>query len=263
VTTDPWQGASYEKLSDPQFRWGEKVLERLSLAGTETVLDAGCGTGRLTGLVLERLPRGRVIAVDKSASMLAIARAKLVPQYGARVTLIEADLQTFVAPAPVDAIFSTATFHWVLDHARLFRNLFASLVPGGRLEAQCGGGPNVARLHARAERLMALDDYARYFRDWRQPWTFAEPEVTAARLRAAGFDRVETGLEEQPTTFADAETFREFITTIVLHAHVSCLPEPEGARFIDTLVAEAAHDRPPYTLDYWRLNLRGVRPHPA
>ena len=107
---------------------------------------------------------------------------------------------------------------------------------------------------------MSLDEYARYFREWRQPWTFADPEPTAARLRAAGFDRVETGLEEQPTSFADAETFRDFIATIVLHAHLACLPEPERGRFTGTLVAEAARDNPPFTLDYWRLNLRGVRP---
>ena len=257
--TDRWHGASYERLSDPQFRWGARVLDRLEFGGAETVLDAGCGTGRLTALLLERLPRGRVIAVDRSESMLDTARAKLEPRFGSRLELVRADLQTFVAPRPVDVVFSTATFHWILDHDLLFRNLFASLAPGGRLEAQCGGGPNLLCFHARAAQLMGSERYARHFAGWREPWQFADPAVTADRLRAAGFEEVATGVEEQPTSFADAATFRGFIERIVLHAHLAPLPVALREPFLDALVAQSARDRPPYTLDYWRLNLRGRR----
>ncbi len=256
---DDWNGASYDRLSDPQFRWGLQVLDRLTLAGDETVLDAGCGSGRLTERLAQRLPRGRVLAVDRSASMLAAAAQRLAAHRD-RVRLIEADLQAFVAPEPVDAIFSTATFHWVLDHDRLFRNLFASLAPGGRLVAQCGGGPNVARLHDRACRLMTLPEYAPHFGGWREPWSFQDPDSTAVRMRHAGFVDVVTGLEAQPTPFTDVGRFRDFITTIVLHHHLEPLPESARAGFIDRLVAEAATDVPPFTLDYWRLNLSGRRP---
>ena len=253
-----WHGTSYDRLSDPQFRWGLKVLDRLPLAGDETVLDAGCGSGRLTERLLARLPRGRVIAVDKSASMLAAAAERLAG-HADRVQLVAADLQTFVASAPVSAIFSTATFHWVPDHDRLFRNLFASLAPGGRLVAQCGGGPNIASVVAAAARLMALPEYAPRFAGWQPTWRFEAPEPTAARMRAAGFVDVATSLEHEPTPFADAATFREFLATIVLRDHLAPLPEPLRSRFLDAIVDGAAAAEPPFVLDYWRLNIAGRR----
>ncbi len=139
-----WDAATYHRISEPQVTWGRRVLDRLPLRGDETVLDAGCGTGRLTAELLERLPRGRVLALDNSPAMLAAAREYLAPRFGDRVSFVLADLQELAdrpLPEPVDAIFSTAAFHWVLDHPRLFRGLYRALRPGGRLVAQCGGGP--------------------------------------------------------------------------------------------------------------------------
>jgi SAM-dependent methyltransferase len=86
-----------------------------------------------------------------------------------------------------DAILSTATFHWFLDHDRLFRALAGALRPGGRLVAQCGGAGNIARLHERADRVMHDPRFAPHFTTWQTPWNFADPSTTCARLRAAGF----------------------------------------------------------------------------
>ncbi len=74
-----WDGATYDRVSTPQARWGRAVLERLELEGDETVVDAGCGTGRVTEELLARLPRGRVVALDASPSMLEQAQARLAP----------------------------------------------------------------------------------------------------------------------------------------------------------------------------------------
>ncbi len=116
-------------------RWGSAVLERLPLAGDETVLDAGCGSGRVTEELLERLPNGRVIAADNAPSMLVEARARL-ERFGDRVSFVECDLgRPLPVEGPVDAVFSTATFHWVADHDALFANLAAVLRPGGWLVA--------------------------------------------------------------------------------------------------------------------------------
>ena len=142
-----WDAATYDRVSAPQTRWGRVVLDRLPLEGDERVLDAGCGTGRVTAMLLERLPRGRVVALDGSPSMIEQARARFAGD--ARVELVTADLaQPLPLAAPVDAILSTATFHWIPDHGALFRNLAAVLRPGGRLCAQCGGAGNVARVTA-------------------------------------------------------------------------------------------------------------------
>ena len=256
-----WDATTYHRVAEPQVTWGRRVLARLPLRGDETVVDAGCGTGRLTAELLARLPHGRVIAVDQSANMLRVAAEHLVLRFGDRVAFLRADLQTLTLPRPVDAIFSTATFHWIPDHPRLFRHLFAALVPGGRLVAQCGGGPNLARLVERVDALMASPPYAPSFAGWAGPWEFADDATTAERLRAAGFVEVETALEPAPTTLPDAATYRDFLTSTVLRAHLARLPD-EAARgaFAATLTAQAAADDPPFALDYWRLNLAGRRP---
>jgi trans-aconitate 2-methyltransferase len=133
-----WNAETYHRVSNPQFDWGTVVLARLPLDGGECVLDVGCGTGRLTEQLLTRLPHGRVIGIDQSANMVRVARDYLKPQ-GPRMQLLVADAVALPLEAHADAVFSTATFHWVLDHPRLFRSLHDALKPGGRLVAQCGG----------------------------------------------------------------------------------------------------------------------------
>jgi trans-aconitate methyltransferase len=255
-----WDAGAYHRIATPQATWGVPVLDRLPLAGTETVVDAGCGSGTLTARLLERLPSGRVIAVDRSANMLRQAAELLTPRFGNRVAFVQADVGRLRLDAPVDAIFSTATFHWVCDHPALFRALFAALRPGGRLVAQCGGGANIAVLRARAARLMADPRY-RAAPGWTDPWEFATPDVTAERLRAAGFGAVRSWLEPKPTPFPDAAAYREFLRAAVLPAHLDALPdEATRAAFLDELTALAAADDPPFILDYWRLNLDAARP---
>jgi trans-aconitate 2-methyltransferase len=256
-----WDAGEYHRVSAPQYSWGQRVLARLPLSGSETVVDAGCGSGRLTAELLERLPRGHVIAVDRSANMLQEARAYLEPRFPGRVTFIQADIGRLTLPEPVDAIFSTATFHWVPDHPRLFRSLFACLEPGGRLVAQCGGGPNIAVLKARAEALLDSPAYRADAMGWANPWQFASPQETAERLVAAGFTDVETSLVAEPTPFADAAAYARFIRSAVLVAHLEAIPSAATRdRFIAELTTLAASDDPPFTLDYWRLNISATRP---
>jgi trans-aconitate 2-methyltransferase len=141
VTVRDWDASTYERVSGPQVEWAARVLHRLPLRGDETVLDAGCGSGRVTQMLLERLPRGHVVAVDAAPSMVEAARAAL----GDRATVLLSDLTELEVDEPVDAAFSNAVFHWIPDHARLFARIHAALRPGGRLIAQCGGAGNIAR----------------------------------------------------------------------------------------------------------------------
>ena len=122
-----WDAATYQRLSAPLEAMGGDVLWRLRLDGDETVLDAGCGTGRVTAVLAERLPRGRVIAVDGSPAMVAEARKRLPDT----VEVLEQDLLELAVDEPVDAIVSTATFHWIGDHDRLFARLQKALIAHG------------------------------------------------------------------------------------------------------------------------------------
>lgn len=151
--TREWDAAAYHRLSGPQVSWGKKVLSGLKLCGNELLMDAGCGTGRLTAELLQDLPHGRVVGVDLSQNMLVTARDHLIPQFGLRVHFVVADLQNLPFEHSFDGIFSTAALHWVPDHLRLFGSLFRALRPGGWLRAQCGGGPKpdpLKNAHGRA-----------------------------------------------------------------------------------------------------------------
>jgi trans-aconitate 2-methyltransferase len=240
-----WNAVAYERVSAPQEAMGREVLDRLDLRGDERVLDAGCGTGRVTAHLAERLPAGRVVAVDGSEAMVAQARERL----GARADVFAADLLELRLDEPVDAILSTATLHWIADHDRVFARLLAALRPGGRLVAQCGGAGNVADVAAAVARVghPALAG-------WPGPWHFAGTQETAARLRRLGWADVWTWLQTVPVRPPDA---REYLATVVLGSHLERLPEGDRDPFVEAVVAELPA---PVEIAYVRLNVLARRP---
>jgi trans-aconitate 2-methyltransferase len=251
VTPRDWDAGTYQRVSDPQVEWAQEVLERLPLSGGETVLDAGCGSGRVTQLLLDRLPNGRVFAVDGSESMVEAARANLDPE---RTTAWVSDLVELEVPEPVDAILSTAVFHWVTDHPRLFERLHAVLRPGGRLVAQCGGAGNVDSFHDQLVDVAGDSRYARYFEGMATPWNFATPAQTAQRLAAAGFSDVDAWLQDKPITPPEP---REFLRVVCLGHHLERLPDELRDPFVDQVCERAGS---PLVLDYVRLNIDARRP---
>lgn len=240
-----WDAEVYDRISDPQMSWGLEVLERLELAGDETVLDAGCGTGRVTGALLERLPRGRVIAVDGSPAMIAKAREVLPP----KVETIVADLGDFELSEPVDAVLSTAVFHWLPDHDALLGCLRAAMRPGARLVAQCGGYGNVAALAAAARAVGGRPPFDEHLKDWPGPWNFAKPEETSDRLERAGFVEVRCWLEPKLVQPQDPAGV---LRTCTLGPHLERLPERLHDDFVAAVMAKLPE---PLRLEYVRLNI--------
>ena len=259
-TTTDWDARTYDRLASPQETWAREVLERLPLQGDEVVLDAGCGSGRVAKLLLERLPRGRLIGVDGSPSMIETAREAIGADR--RVSLICGDLlelapEALSAEAGVDAVdlvFSNATFHWIADHDRLFERLHAVLRPGGRLVAQCGGAGNVSSWRQGVEAAAAQDPFREYV-DGFSPWNFYEAEATERRLRAAGFGEVRCWLQEVEPIVPDDP--REYVAVVGLAAHHERLPEELRAPFVDAVIDNVTED--PFTVRYIRLNIEARR----
>lgn len=224
--------------------WGDAVVERLQLSGCERVLDAGCGTGQVTEKLLGRLPEGHVIALDGSPSMIERARRRLGDE---RVEYIVADLlDPLPIQPPVDAILSTATFHWVRDHDRLFANLAAVLRSGGQLAAQCGGVGNIGNI-AVIVRDLGFDIEAGK--------VFATPEDTIGRLEAAGFVDVRCWLHEEPTTLP-APDLEPYLRAVCLGGLIDGMGNAER----DVFVRAVAERMPKPTIDYVRLNIQARRP---
>ena len=160
--------------------------------------------------------------------MIDAARERLGPRRGpARA----ATCSSSSSSEPVDAILSTATFHWIADHDRLFRRLRAALRPGGRLVAQCGGEGNIDDPARDGRRGAAhTNPTPAHFSDWRAPWNYAGAEQTQERLLAAGFAAAECWLQAAPR---QPEQPREFLSTIVLGPHVQQLPAELREPFMD------------------------------
>jgi trans-aconitate 2-methyltransferase len=241
-----WDAATYDRVSDPQLGWAREQLERLELEGDEVVLDAGCGSGRVTALLADLVPRGRVYAVDVAPSMVEHTRAALA----GRATVLCQDLVELELPEPVDAVFSNATFHWVKDHDALFAALHRSMKPGAQLVAQCGGRGNIDAFRTTADAVAFEEpEFAPYFADWQRPWNYATAEDTAARLERAGFTAVRCWLEPKSVTPADP---RAFVSTVCLVRHLDPLPGDLRPRFVDRVLARCGE---PFVLEYVRLNM--------
>jgi trans-aconitate 2-methyltransferase len=244
-----WDAATYDRVSDVQFAWALEQLERLQLRGDEVVLDAGCGSGRVTAELVKRVPQGRVYGVDVAPSMVAHARERL----GDSATILAQDLVELDLPERVDVVFSNATFHWIQDHDALFGTLGRVLRPQGRLVAQCGGEGNVALFLKAADSVAREKEFAPYFEAWRWPGRFAGAQETSARLRRAGFTDVSCWLEPRLVTPADPI---RFVQAVCLVRHLDRLPKPLWPDFRDRVLSGLGS---PVVIDYVRLNMVACR----
>jgi trans-aconitate 2-methyltransferase len=245
-----WDANVYDRISDPQLSWAAEVLGRLELRGDEVVLDAGCGSGRVTELLIERLPRGRVIAVDGSESMVAMARERL----NDRADVRQLDLAWLDMQEEVDLVYSNAVFHWILDHDNLFRRLHAALRPGGRIVAQCGGAGNVAEATEAIAKVAADPRYGRHFEGMEQLWNFSSPERMTEVLRGAGFEPIECWDERKELV---PEEPLDYLAASALGPFLQRLPDKLGDEFVREVAAEIGD---PLTLVYVRLNIEATRP---
>jgi trans-aconitate 2-methyltransferase len=248
-----WDARSYDRVSGPQVEFALPLLDRLALDGRETVLDAGCGSGRVTALLLERLAHGAVVAADAAPSMVAQARERFAAEPRVRV-LDPVSLTDLEVAEPVDAVFSNAVLHWIADHDAVFRRLHAALRPGGRLVAQCGGTGNIDRFRRLAEEVAAEPPFAAHMAGFEGPWNYAGPAETERRLRAAGFEDVRTWLEPHPVRPSEPV---EYALTVCLGSHAVALPDDLREPYAAEVVRRCGR---PLVLDYVRLNIDARRP---
>jgi trans-aconitate 2-methyltransferase len=251
VSSVDWDATAYDELADlPHDAWAEQVLNRLELEGGETVLDAGCGTGRMIALLRERHPGLTLIGSDSSAAMLERARANL----GDGIELIESNLVELEPAEPVDVVVSSAVFHWITEHQVLFDRIFALLRPGGRLEAQCGGDGNVAEIQRALEALAGDERFAPYLRTERRAWNYASVGDTELRLARSGFRDVSAWLEPWPVKPREPH---RYLSTVVLPWHFDRLPEELRDDFAAAVLGSTTR---PLVVGYVRLNISARRP---
>jgi trans-aconitate 2-methyltransferase len=255
-----WDSDVYHKVSEPQFAWGLKLIETLALRGDETVLDAGCGSGRLTAELLKRLPQGRVIAADLSENMLRSARELLEPQFAEKVTFLHSDLRDLTIESGADVVFSAATFHWISERGRMFKRVFAALRSSGRLVAQSGAVGSLTRFWEIADVVCSGEPFAEHLAGFTRQQNYLDPDVTANELREAGFNDIDVSIHDAPVQFLNDGMFQQFIRTVNMKNHLERIPEALHERLLREISERSAAFDNPLQLDYRRINIRATRP---
>jgi trans-aconitate 2-methyltransferase len=255
-----WNAEVYDRIGTPMRRWAQAVIDDLRLRGDETVLDAGCGSGSVTFDLLERLPAGRIYAVDSSPDMISKITQAIEERGATRVMPVLASLTDIELPALVDVVFSNAVLHWIPDDDALFACLYRAAKPGGRFRAQCGGAGNIARLMVATQAVEQREPYVGYlgeaeFRKYRTP------EEAKAAMERAGWVDVRAALFDSPVRFDTVEDAALYLRTIILQRHVAALPEERREPFLRDVIAETVQRfGEPFTADYVRLDLWARRP---
>jgi trans-aconitate 2-methyltransferase len=255
-----WNAAVYNRIGTPMRGWAQQVIDDLGLRGDETVLDAGCGSGSVTLDLLEKLPGGKVYAVDSSPDMIANLERTLAERGVSNVVPICASLTDFTLPEQVDAVFSNAVFHWVPDDDGLFGSLARATKPGGRLRAQCGGAGNIARLREATHAVERRAPYSEYLSSDTEFRKYRTAEEARAAMERNGWRDVRGSLFQAPVTFEDEDAAALYLRTIILQHQATALPEELSGRFLRDVIAEVVQrSGPPFSADYVRLNLWATR----
>ncbi len=247
-------------MATVQERWGVQLLRQVPREHYVRILDAGCGSGRLTAHLLRKFPESHVIGLDVSGEMLEQARRNL-RRFRRRLELVEGDLLTAKPGPKFELVFSNAAFHWIRDHTRLFQNIHRWLAPGGRLVAQYGGAGNLGRIATLTPLLSELSLFRPHFRNFRRPVNYGAPSATRKLLRDSGFQEIQVRLHKAPTPFPSRTRFRDFVRNVILIPDLSRLPTPDlKEAYLDAFLAlyEKKFARP-YLLDYVRLTIWAKR----
>lgn len=239
-----WDAATYASLELPHLKWGEQLLEKFSFIGDEIVVEAGCGTGRDSGKLASLIPRGKLIAFDASDSMLEVATRTLEDKYQ-NIIFYKADLLSILPEIPLaDLMFSVATFHWIHDHKRLFSNLTTVLKPGAVLLADCGGKGNIHNVIEVVNSILGPNDFDKI-------WNFADAVETKQALDEAGYEVIDVELKHDPAVFPSFDTFKVFLSTLILGRHTFEMTDSEKEIFLN----DVARSLPENTVDYVRLKI--------
>jgi trans-aconitate 2-methyltransferase len=261
ATNTHWNAEVYDRIGTPMRGWAEAVIDDLELRGDEAVLDAGCGSGSVTFDLLERLPNGKIYALDYSAEMIEQMESKIAETGEKRVIAMQADLTNFELPEQVDVVFSNAVFHWIPDDDALFGALLRATKPGGRMRVQCGGGNIYARLGQAWTAAMSTRPFSEHLGTYKDGKTYRSPQQAKEALERAGWSEVRTWAFDAPVPFESEDDAALYLRTIILRDHVANLPEDLHEPYVRKVIAEYV-DRfgKPFTADYVRLNMWARRP---
>jgi trans-aconitate 2-methyltransferase len=207
-----WDADDYARNSRMQEEYARKHLAQLELGGGETVLDIGCGDGRITAEIAQRVPRGRVIGIDSSPEMIATACRTQQP-YRGNLSFEVMDATALSFPPQFDLVFSTSALHWVKDHVAVLEGINRALKPVGKMYLTFGAKGTLSGLAPVMAALMENPRWKACFENFEVPFGFYGPAEYRVWLDRLGFivDRLE--LIERDVTHQGRELFEGWLRT--------------------------------------------------
>lgn len=196
---DYWDAEYYKKNSQIQFWVGMYILNNLlQLKGNESVLDIGCGDGKITAEIAQRVPQGTVLGIDASPSMIAESKSQFATIKNMDFQL--ADATTFLSETPFDLIVSFSTFHWIQDKERALTNIFSMLKPGGTMVIFMQNGESDAR-----KKVFESAKWKPYFSTQKQTRFYIDPQDMTTLLKQCGFTNISVTADRAPITYDNEE----------------------------------------------------------
>ncbi|WAR46048.1 class I SAM-dependent methyltransferase [Methylomonas rapida] len=187
MNTYRWNAQDYAQNSHAQQQWAKEMMALLRLTGSETVLDLGCGDGKITAEIAKIVDRGAVVGIDNAEAMIALARHRYPEQQHPNLSFQVMDAEKLSFAECFDLVFSNAVLHWVRQHQPVIDGLYRSLKTGGKILLRMGGKGDAAGMREAIDRVKDSARWSRYFIGFEFPYTFPGVDEYRLMLETAGF----------------------------------------------------------------------------
>ncbi|MGB2853890.1 MAG: methyltransferase domain-containing protein [Dehalococcoidia bacterium] len=183
-----WNAECYQKSPSETQEWGRELVSKLELGGWERVLDIGCGDGKLTAEIAQRVPQGSAVGIDSSPEMISLAKRTFPPRQFANLHFQQMDATHLGFSSELDVVFSNAALHWIADHRPMLKGIQRSLRSPGKMLIQMGGTGNAAEIIATTIAVAQDARWRECFAGFSSPVRFYGPEEYGALLAEAGLE---------------------------------------------------------------------------
>ena len=238
-----WNAEDYAKHSSIQRTWARELISKLKLQGHESVLDVGCGDGKVSAEIARYLPNGQVLGVDSSNDMIDLACANFPKQNHPNLSFQLADARNLPFQEQFDIVFSNAALHWIKNHDPVIAGIQNSLKPGSRILLQMGGKGNADSIFSTADSILSKDEWHRFFFDFEFPYGFYDSEEYKTCLNKAGLKPVRVELIPKVMSYDDKDGLAGWIRTTWL-PFTQRVPDDKKEAFINQIVDKYVEEYP-------------------
>ena len=254
-----WNAGGYYCQSALQKWVADEHLASLTLNDGERVLDVGCGDGKITAEIAERLPGGSVLGVDPSTDMIAFAREHFRRK---NLDFAAGDATRLAYREEFDLAVSFNALHWVIDQAAALSSISSALRSGGRAFLELVPQAERRSIEDVLEATRQSAGWARYFTGYRAPYLHLSPEQYASLAEGSGLrvERIET--ERKQWDFGTREGFVDW-ARITFVEWTRMIPEAEHDRFIGDVLdtyAQVGDDAGPSVFVFYQMEVELRRP---